>query len=111
MTNHGKLLAAAVSFVMGAALFAASLYVIVKDVHIAGMAHSTNAWFAGFGIVLALLLILPAQTMAAAKFILDTVGPYLPEIRIGGRRKTDPPLPPPEPTPSPDAPPSGLEGQ
>lgn len=41
----------------------------------------------GFGC----LLIVPSVVAGAMKQVIVVVGPYLPEVRIGGRRKTDPP--------------------
>ena len=79
------------SFVVGAILFATSLYVLIRDVHLAGFSHEAMPWFVGIMIVLSLFLMLPAQMYAAGRAIIELVGPYLPEIRIGGRRKTDPP--------------------
>jgi hypothetical protein len=86
MSKLGMWLAA----VFGVVLFATGIYVIVKDVHMAGVSHTTNAWLGGGMIVLSLMLIVPAQAYLAGKKLLELIGPYLPKIVIGGRRSTDP---------------------
>jgi hypothetical protein len=77
---------------LGLVLFAFGLYIIVRDVHLAGVAHSTNAWLGGIAIVLGLSLILPGQIAAALKMIKDNLGEYIPKVSVmvGGRRATDP---------------------
>ena len=54
-------------------------------------AHSSHVYlFAGmFGF--GCLLIVPSAFSGAVKQIIVVIGPYLPEVRIGGRRKSDPP--------------------
>jgi hypothetical protein len=41
----------------------------------------------GFG----MLLIIPTMIVGALKSLLGVIGPYLPQVVIGGRRATDPP--------------------
>jgi hypothetical protein len=41
----------------------------------------------GFG----MLLVIPTIIVAALKSLLGVIGPYLPQVMIGGRRATDPP--------------------
>lgn len=64
----------------------------------------TFAAMIGFGC----LIIIPAAITSAVKQIIVVVGPYLPEIRIGGRRWSDrwyrPPRPDPASPPADDVP-------
>lgn len=62
----------------------------------------TFAAMIGFGC----LLVIPAAISSAVKQLIIVVGPYLPEIRIGGRRRSDPPGPPAPPGPDPAKPPA-----
>lgn len=42
----------------------------------------------GFG----MLLIIPTMIVGALKSLLGVIGPYLPQVMIGGRRASDPPV-------------------
>lgn len=86
-----KLAAKIFSGFIGVVLFITGLYVILRDIHVGGVSHGTNALVGGLSIIFGLALMLPAITFAVAKQILELIGPYLPQIRIGGRRVTDPP--------------------
>jgi hypothetical protein len=84
----GKHLLAAVLGLITASLGAVLL---VSEVRQGATAHSGHIYvFAGmFG--LGLLLIAPSLVAGAVKSIVVVVAPYLPEVKIGGRRKSDPP--------------------
>lgn len=90
--STGKKLTIVIAGVMGLILFAFGMYIIVRDVDLAGVAHSTNAWLGGIAIVLGLTLILPGQIATALKMIKDNLGEYIPKVSVmvGGRRATDP---------------------
>lgn len=47
----------------------------------------------GFG----MLLVIPTILVGSLKSLLSVIGPYLPQVVIGGRRATDPPVPVPAP--------------
>lgn len=46
--------------------------------------------FAG-GVGFGMLLVIPTLIIGTLKSLLGVVGPYLPQVMIGGRRATDPP--------------------
>lgn len=79
------------SFMVGIVLFIASLYILLKDVHVNGTSHATSATVGGLMLLLGLAFMMPVLTFQIAKKVLDLVGPYLPQVMIGGRRATDPP--------------------
>lgn len=50
--------------------------------------------FAG-GVGFGMLLVIPTMVVGSLKALLGVIGPYLPQVVIGGRRASDPPAPPP----------------
>ncbi len=76
------------AFILGLVTFAAGLYTILRDIHLGGVSHVTNAWLGGTLIFFGLALMLPLQVMATAKGVVSVIGPFLPVIKLG-RRSTD----------------------
>lgn len=81
------------SILLGFALLVFGAYLLWLEMQKASP-HSPHVYLMAGMMALGCLLIAPAAIGEGLKQVVVVIGPYLPDVMIGGRRKTDPAEPP-----------------
>lgn len=81
-----------IGLVLGVGLLGFGAYLLWFEMQKA-TPHTPHVYLMASMMALGTLLIAPAAVGEGLKQVVVVIGPYLPDIKIGGRRKSDPPEP------------------
>lgn len=95
--NGGAVIGRILTTLLGLALALFGAWLLHREISLGVHAHTQHIWaFVGM-IAFGMLIIVPTTVFDRVKQIVVIVVERMPEIRIGGKRKYDPPAPRPGP--------------